>query len=634
VIEFNCTVTDEIAIQARGSEESVSKKKDASPTAPFDPKTTCRTCLQPLDSETPWVSLDYWDAKKVKQQVNVHNNCFVCKHDQVPIDGPYLLEEGCIYCGEHHAELFGPRCAGCTQKIVNEVTVKAQGETWHDKCFCCVQCREPLRGKAGSGDGFKFQFHNGEVYCIPCNEEHNCNKCAQCGFPIAVGAGSLQAEGKVWHMECFTCFECGKPLVESSTRYGKMPGHEHRFLCAEHLAQSAELPSAVLEMQARSNRRNSQQTESQGPPTGEQYGSCLSIGITFAIGMQARKIQTTPSEKDIHPCSFKNRDQWGLKTEEHEAIGVEFEAYAQSVFQDLRNNAFGVSEEDYSLSLSQPLSGGDTGEGKSGSLFYFSWDKRLIIKTIKEVETSFFLKCLSDYHAHIIDASIPRQSNGNTASLLCRFLGFYSLKAAGEKVIRVIVMENILPAGCKLPEVYDLKGVLGAQRFVTEDQRQAGATLLLDRNILERRFSIEDKVCSKVLSMIKRDVRFLSLRERVDYSLLLGIQPIADATAELLPADQQWPSPESHGVSSKGDGKDEVIFMGIIDYLQPYTTKKMLEVMYKKNLLRSKSMMGHHNSIKIGEESIQISTQQAVTIAPPLDYATRFIEFMECSLST
>ena len=122
--------------------------------------------------------------------------------------------------------------------------------------------------------------------------------------------------------------------------------------------------------------------ESMGPPTGEQYGACLSIGISFAIGMQAKKIESTPSKKEIQPSSFTTRDQWELKTTEHEAIGVlacEFEAYAQSVFQDLRNNAFGISEEE------------------SANLQKMTY--RILCKVVKNHRTCLFIKnCLGGEH--------------------------------------------------------------------------------------------------------------------------------------------------------------------------------------------------------------------------------------------
>lgn len=45
-----------------------------------------------------------------------HPSCFSCHfcHQQL-VDLIYFQQDGRIYCGRHHAELFRPRCASCDQ---------------------------------------------------------------------------------------------------------------------------------------------------------------------------------------------------------------------------------------------------------------------------------------------------------------------------------------------------------------------------------------------------------------------------------------------------------------------------------------------------------------------------------------
>merc|ERR1711920_1088332 len=85
---------------------------------------------------------------------------------------------------------------------------------------------------------------------------------------------------------------------------------------------------------------------------------------------------------------------------------------------------------------------------------------------------------------------------------------------------------------------------------------------------------------------------FLHKRDRIDYSLLLGLQ--STSALDIVPnsANKQWPTPEGNGLkstASSGEAEDEVIFMGIIDILQSYTTRKMLEGMVKRTLHRVKT---------------------------------------------
>merc|ERR1712232_882743 len=75
----------------------------------------------------------------------------------------------------------------------------------------------------------KFRFHNGTVYCEKDFLEQCCNKCTGCGFAVAGGLAAMDA---TWHSECFVCFECDVPIMDTEERafiaFGDRP------LCATH----------------------------------------------------------------------------------------------------------------------------------------------------------------------------------------------------------------------------------------------------------------------------------------------------------------------------------------------------------------------------------------------------------------
>ena len=76
------------------------------------------------------------------------------------------------------------------------------------------------------------------------------------------------------------------------------------------------------------------------------------------------------------------------------------------------------------------------GEGKSGSFFFFSFDKKYIIKTISSDEVKIFLKFLGNYSQHITQ---------NLGSIIAVILGVYTLKIKGLFPVHIILMINSLP---------------------------------------------------------------------------------------------------------------------------------------------------------------------------------------------
>jgi len=91
------------------------------------------------------------------------------------------------------------------------------------------------------------------------------------------------------------------------------------------------------------------------------------------------------------------------------------------------------------------------GTGKSGSFFFFSHDKRFIIKTITKSELDTFLVIMKDYIEHF---------KKNPKSLIVKIIGVFTVKRSGMGEVHTIVMENTLQIQelDRLKFVYDLKG--------------------------------------------------------------------------------------------------------------------------------------------------------------------------------
>eukprot|EP01105_Mastigella_eilhardi_P017890 TRINITY_DN4122_c0_g3_i1.p1 TRINITY_DN4122_c0_g3~~TRINITY_DN4122_c0_g3_i1.p1 ORF type:complete len:1055 (+),score=298.38 TRINITY_DN4122_c0_g3_i1:34-3198(+) len=94
-----------------------------------------------------------------------------------------------------------PPCAACGQRIDSAVGgVKALNKSWHQQCFVCNACKQPLLG--GS-----FVNKEGRPYCKACTTP----MCAKCGQPAT--APFVRAFQKAWCLKCFVCNRCGGSLT-------------------------------------------------------------------------------------------------------------------------------------------------------------------------------------------------------------------------------------------------------------------------------------------------------------------------------------------------------------------------------------------------------------------------------------
>jgi hypothetical protein len=74
-------------------------------------------------------------------------------------------------------------------------------------------------------------------------------------------------------------------------------------------------------------------------------------------------------------------------------------------------------------------------EGKSGGFFFFSKDRRFLIKTIPEIEVIAFLKILNQYYNHL---------KNHKSSLLGRIYGLFKIKLKNLSSVNIVLMQNIL----------------------------------------------------------------------------------------------------------------------------------------------------------------------------------------------
>ncbi|NWI04332.1 PRIC2 protein, partial [Tichodroma muraria] len=190
----------------------------------------CRKCGRRLNKGDPGIS-----ASRLGDQF-WHPSCFSCHfcHQQL-VDLIYFQQDGRIYCGRHHAELFRPRCASCDQLIFMEECIEAEGRRWHLEHFCCLECDEPLRGQ-------RYVMRSGRPCCRPCFESLFAEPCQACGDPIGADSEEVSHQGLHWHARaaCFCCSLCRTPL-----RGQPLTCRRGRLFCSDTCARGQDASSTA-----------------------------------------------------------------------------------------------------------------------------------------------------------------------------------------------------------------------------------------------------------------------------------------------------------------------------------------------------------------------------------------------------
>uniref|UniRef100_A0A8B9VT97 Prickle planar cell polarity protein 4 n=1 Tax=Anas zonorhyncha TaxID=75864 RepID=A0A8B9VT97_9AVES len=190
----------------------------------------CKECGRRLNKGDPGISASrlgdhFW-----------HPSCFSCHFCRQPlVDLIYFQQDGRIYCGRHHAELFRPRCASCDQLIFMEECIEAEGRRWHPEHFCCLECEAPLCGQ-------RYVMRSGRPCCRGCFDSLFAEPCQACGDPIGVDSEEATHQGLHWHARapCFCCSLCRKPL-----RGQPLTARHGRLFCSESCSLGLDAASSA-----------------------------------------------------------------------------------------------------------------------------------------------------------------------------------------------------------------------------------------------------------------------------------------------------------------------------------------------------------------------------------------------------
>lgn len=112
-------------------------------------------------------------------------------------------------------------CCGSCHKAISGTYTTADGISFHDTCFKCFTCQRPIVGS---------YFRDGDhIYCSDDLPMTNNLVCTRCNESVEYGSNYLECRNLIFHRECFTCYDCDKPL--SSTRFYVL---RDEVRCEEH----------------------------------------------------------------------------------------------------------------------------------------------------------------------------------------------------------------------------------------------------------------------------------------------------------------------------------------------------------------------------------------------------------------
>ncbi|GAB5363139.1 hypothetical protein AAMO2058_000857800 [Amorphochlora amoebiformis] len=333
-------------------------------------------------------------------------------------------------------------------------------------------------------------------------------------------------------------------------------------------------------------------------------------------------------------------------------------AYAPRVFIKLQR-VFGVLSEQILHSLSVNLPYSDVVQTKKGSAFMYTHDKKFVLKTKSEQEFDYFFSVLDPYYQHM---------RMNRNSLLARVLGMYEItQNQTNKVTYLVLMANVCYGQQMLHCRYDLKAT--NHRSSTETEKRQTTRVLKDNDFTEDDGLMLAHAGGKVIQQLKNDIKFLTDHEMQGYRLMVGVYMERTLESQkkmlahhghygLMSNQKAWSLDDSyfdrsallrqqrdyikkmskrllqefmkashlkihnmrcstlsdstifHGISStpverKGSMRRRVVYIGIIDIMREYDTKRKIE-----NFWRGLREGGHHSAI------------------PPKAYGERMIQFV------
>eukprot|EP00026_Physarum_polycephalum_P003879 Phypoly_transcript_03895.p1 GENE.Phypoly_transcript_03895~~Phypoly_transcript_03895.p1 ORF type:complete len:624 (+),score=54.89 Phypoly_transcript_03895:95-1966(+) len=303
--------------------------------------------------------------------------------------------------------------------------------------------------------------------------------------------------------------------------------------------------------------------------------SCLLLGIQDSVLGKTKDASDFIDTEEFPELIDTGLDSPNLSgPAEKVAADFRFFDYQPTVFAKFRS-LDGISSPDYlrSLNVQTFLEGANlkVSDGKSGSFFCFSPDRKFIIKTVYPHEATFL---------NSIIGSLQKHFSAEKHTFIAKFYGFHGVQVPFGNIIHMVVMANVIDTNLKIHEVFDLKG-----SWINRTRKGRKSRIGLDLDF-DRKIKLSNQIKLAYLDQIARDAKFLASLGIMDYSLLLGIHVFSDDDQHKYHTEHGW----RFGVMASDES--ELYFMGIIDILQFFNIRKKVEFFTKTRVLMRDSPPG------------------------------------------
>ncbi|XP_029958974.1 zyxin [Salarias fasciatus] len=165
-----------------------------------------------------------------------HSSCFCCMSCHRPLQGMQFYDrDGSPQCEDCYMSSLAV-CSRCGERITDRV-LKAVGQCFHAHCFRCSTCSCVLEGAPFITDD------NNNPYCVQDYHRRFSPLCVSCNEPIIPAPGSEEtvrvvALDKNFHLKCYRCEDCARPLSIEADEDGCYP-LDGRILCMKCHTQRA-----------------------------------------------------------------------------------------------------------------------------------------------------------------------------------------------------------------------------------------------------------------------------------------------------------------------------------------------------------------------------------------------------------
>ncbi|KAK3701704.1 hypothetical protein QZH41_006712 [Actinostola sp. cb2023] len=145
------------------------------------------------------------------QNKTFHDKCFICDECQEPIGSKqFIRRDEKRLCNNCFDSKFAKVCVKC-KEVIRTSSVQHSGNIYHSECFTCFHCNDPLAGKP-------FTKQEGNNVCQNCYRKRYAKRCGACTNLIEGNTKFVAYAELYFHRDCFTCSKCAKALAGEKFR--------------------------------------------------------------------------------------------------------------------------------------------------------------------------------------------------------------------------------------------------------------------------------------------------------------------------------------------------------------------------------------------------------------------------------